>query len=82
MWKYDVTKEVDAFGKFADLNLIGMERESAFTPEPLFDEWQEPLELSRVVSKNNRIVSVAEIVLHSEFVFDKVVECVHVDIRK
>lgn len=82
MWKRDVTKEVDPLGKRTDLDLMGMENEPTFAPEPLFDEWQEPSELSRVVSKNNRVICVAYVVPYSQFVLDKMVKCVHVDIRK
>ena len=80
--KGNVAEEVNALGKLTKLNLLWMQHQPSLIPQPLLDERQEPSKLGRVVRKNNRIVGVADVVLHPELVLDKMVECIQIHIGK
>ena len=82
MRKRDVAKKVDTLIELADRSLVWVECEPSFAPEPLFNEGQKPSKLGWVVGENDSVVGVAYVVLHSKLVFDKVIECVQINIRK
>ena len=82
VWKDDVAQEVDALAELADRNLVGMKDESPFMPQPLFDKRQQPAKVGRIVKQNNSVIYIANVVANHEFVFDKMIECVQVDIGK
>ncbi len=82
MRKRNVSKEVDALAEFTNRHFHWMEGESSLTPKPLFDERKQPVQLAHGVCKNHSVVRISDIIRNPKLVFDKMIECIQIHIRK
>ena len=63
--KCDVTKKVDALRELVNRSFVWMDRETSFAPEPLFNKRKKPSKLGWGVGKDDRVVGVTNVMLHS-----------------
>ena len=77
-----ISKEIDTLPIFHELDFVRVQAESQSFAQELINWCDQFFQFSPVIRNNHKIVCISYVVLHTQLLFYKLIEVIHVHVRK